>query len=181
MRKRFALLGLAVAAIVAAAASYAVASTGSSGSAATFVVKTPGKELFLVNKEAADTVHFSPGTIRVPSGSSVTFWKTDKGDEPHTATISTKAGLPKSFTSPCPACRIASGHLKNPKAENSPIKTYVLDKGQPGFDTVGDSVALAAKGPHAKYTVTISAPAGTTLYYVCAVHPWMQGKIVVTS
>ena len=26
-----------------------------------------------------------------------------------------------------------------------------------------------------------SAPAGTTLSYVCAVHPWMQGSIVVTS
>jgi len=32
---------------------------------------------------------------------------------------------------------------------------------------------------HSKTTVVISAPAGTTLYYMCAVHPWMQGKIVV--
>ncbi|MGI8421234.1 MAG: cupredoxin domain-containing protein [Gaiellaceae bacterium] len=25
----------------------------------------------------------------------------------------------------------------------------------------------------------VSAPAGTTLYFLCAVHPWMQGKIIV--
>jgi hypothetical protein len=25
----------------------------------------------------------------------------------------------------------------------------------------------------------VSAPAGSVLYFVCAVHPWMQGKIIV--
>jgi plastocyanin len=105
----------------------------------------------------------------------------DHGGDDHTVTISTKAGLPTSFESPCPACRVAAGHLKNPNNPGAGIKTYVLNKGEPGLDTVGDSIALAPKGTHAKYTITISAPAGTTLYYVCAVHPWMQGKIVVTS
>jgi hypothetical protein len=55
----------------------------------------------------------------------------------------------------------------------------VLDKGQKGFDTRGDSLFLAPAGPHKRATVVVSAPAGTTLYYVCAVHPWMQGEIVV--
>jgi plastocyanin len=179
MRKRFALIGLAAAAVVAAGASYAVASTGSAHHAAVVVVKTPGSELFILNKEAADTRHFAPGTITVHSGDEVTFWKTDKGMDPHTVTLSTKAGLPHSFQSPCPACQIASHHLKNPNNENSGVKTYVLNAAQPGFDAVGDSIALAPQGPHSKYTVTISAPAGTTLYYVCAIHPWMQGKIIV--
>jgi hypothetical protein len=38
-------------------------------------------------------------------------------------------------------------------------------------------VALA---PHKTAKVVISAPAGTTLYFLCALHPWMQGKIVVS-
>ena len=46
--------------------------------------------------------------------------------------------------------------------------------------TLGDSIALAPKGPHKTATVVVSAPAGTTLYYVCAIHPWMQGEIKVT-
>jgi imidazolonepropionase-like amidohydrolase len=51
---------------------------------------------------------------------------------------------------------------------------------QPGFDVEGDSVVLAPKGPHKTEKVVVSAPPGTTLYYLCAIHPWMQGKIVVT-
>jgi len=27
----------------------------------------------------------------------------------------------------------------------------------------------------------VTAPAGTTLFYICAIHPWMQGIINVTS
>jgi hypothetical protein len=28
--------------------------------------------------------------------------------------------------------------------------------------------------------IKVTAPAGTTLYFMCAVHPWMQAKLVVT-
>jgi hypothetical protein len=29
-------------------------------------------------------------------------------------------------------------------------------------------------------SIPVSAPAGTTLHFICGMHPWMQGKIVVT-
>src|SRR2546430_1777864 len=93
--------------------------------------------------------------------------------------ISASGGSAERRRRSCKPCRIASAHLKNPKNENSPIKTWVLNKGADGFDVEGGSVAPAPKGVHSKTTVVISAPAGTTLYYMCAVHPWMQGKIVV--
>jgi hypothetical protein len=51
-----------------------------------------------------------------------------------------------------------------------------LNRLQPGLDTVGDSLVLPPKG---KVSAKISAKAGSVLYYVCAVHPWMQGKIIV--
>jgi hypothetical protein len=82
----------------------------------------------------------------------------------------------------CKACRLATGHLKHPRAEpgpTNPIVHWTLNKGQPGLDTVGDSIAIQP-GAHKRITVQVSAPSGTTLYFVCAVHPWMQGKIVVT-
>ena len=66
------------------------------------------------------------------------------------------------------------------KAKQGRGAHWVLNKGPEGFDEEGDSLALAPKGPHKSGTVVISAPAGTTLYYMCAIHPWMQGKIVVT-
>jgi len=180
MRKRYVLVLLAAFTGLTAGVAFAVAANGSSGP----IVKTPGGEIFKVNKEAGDTLHFAPAVITVTSGESVTFEKTDKGPDPHTVTIATsKAQLPRSFESPCKPCDAARGHLKNPKSQQgppqNPVAHWVLDKGQPGFDTFGDSVVLAPKGPHKSATVVISAPAGTTLYFVCAIHPWMQGKIIV--
>jgi plastocyanin len=70
-------------------------------------------------------------------------------------------------------------HKRRARAQNLP-RAGVLNKGPEGFDEGGDSLALAPKGPHKSGSVVISAPAGTTLYYMCAIHPWMQGKIVVT-
>jgi plastocyanin len=130
----------------------------------------------------AATFRWDPGTITVSSGSSLTFVHGTAPD-PHTVTLATKAQLPHSFNGPCVPCKIASGHVKNPNGPPGPgnIKAYILNKGQPGLDTVGDSIALAPKGPHSRATIVVSAPAGTVLYFVCAIHPWMQGKIVVTS
>ena len=105
--------------------------------------------------------------------------------EPHTLTIVKKSDLPKTSlqVENCKPCqRYATPHLKNPKAppdEHNPIIHWVLDKGQPGLDTVGDSIAIQQPGPHKSITVQVSAPAGSVLYFVCAVHPWMQGKIIV--
>jgi plastocyanin len=178
MRKRFYVLtglGFAVAAI---SAGLAVASaTGGP------IVRTPEQNIMVPNALEASTMHFEPGAVSVKSGGTVTFVNSES-DEPHTVTVVNRAELPRTQAQVenCAACRLALGHLKNPRdPENSPIKTYVLDKGAKGFDTRGDSVFLAPKGPHKRATVTVTAPAGTTLYYLCAVHPWMQGQITVTG
>jgi plastocyanin len=168
-------LAAAATAITLVVAGAPFAATRSSGP----VVKTPGMSVFVANQYVKDTMHFAPATIHVRSGDTVTFENTTK-DEPHTVTISTKADLPKSNDGPCKPCRIASAHLKDPNNPDKGVKTYVLNKGRPGFDVEGDSIVIAPKGPHKFAKVVISAPAGTTLYYVCAVHPWMQGEIVVS-
>ena len=140
---------------------------------------------FAPNRYIRDTMYFAPGTATVKSGQSVTFEYGEKSDEPHTLTIVKESDLPKTGAQVenCAPCqRYATAHLKNPKAppdQNNPIVHWTIDKGQPGLDTVGDSVAIQEPGAHKSITVKVSAPAGTTLYFVCAVHPWMQGKLVV--
>jgi hypothetical protein len=42
----------------------------------------------------------------------------------------------------------------------------------------GDSLLVDADHPVIK--ARVSAPAGTTLRFICAIHPWMQGKLIVT-
>ena len=142
MRKRYVLVLLAAFTGLTAGVAFAVAANGSSGP----IVKTPGGEIFKVNKEAGDTLHFAPAVITVTSGESVTFEKTDKGPDPHTVTIATsKAQLPRSFESPCKPCDAARGHLKNPKAPPGPtndIAHWTGDKGKPGLDGPGDSIAI---------------------------------------
>jgi plastocyanin len=82
----------------------------------------------------------------------------------------------------CKACGIASAHLKNPKSEPSdsnPIVHWTLNKGPAGLDEPGDSLAIFPQGSHKSISAKVSAAPGTTLYFLCALHPWMQGKIVV--
>jgi hypothetical protein len=48
----------------------------------------------------------------------------------------------------------------------------------PGLDQPGDSLLIDAEHPVTRARVT-AAP-GTTLRFICVIHPWMQGKLKVT-
>ncbi len=65
------------------------------------------------------------------------------------------------------------------------VKTPDVDKGEKGWDTSfddndkGDTWYTETKNE--SETRTVTADAGSTLYYFCIVHPEMQGSIGVTS
>ena len=169
-------LGAGVAALAAAPAALGAGAT----------IKTIETPKVAINKYLQIGLRFAPGTITVTSGSMLTLREVGKQDEPHTLTIVPKASLPKTVAQVenCAICqRLATPHLKNPKAppdENNPIVHFVLNKGAAGLDTVGDSIAVLPQGPHRSISIQVTAPAGTTLDFICAVHPWMQGRIRVT-
>jgi plastocyanin len=181
MRTRY-LLGLVgVLAVASVAVSTALASSGTGG--ATVKVKETVK--FAINKYIQDGLRFVPGTVTVSSGSTLVFTYSDKEQDPHTLTIVPQAELPRTLAQlngPCKPCRkYATPHLKNPHAPpgpGNPIIHWTLNQGQPGLDSVGDSLAIQP-GAHKRNSAVVSAPAGTVLYFMCAVHPWMQGKIIV--
>jgi plastocyanin len=183
LRKRY--LFSLVAAVGAAAVYASAALTATHASGVTILAKDSGVT-FSPNKYIQDNMAFSPGTAAVKSGQSITFkFGGAKSMEPHTLTIVKKSDLPTTGAQieNCKPCeRYATPHLKNPKAppdQSNPIVHWILNKGKPGLDVPGDSVAIQEPGAHKSVTIKVSAPAGTTLYFVCAVHPWMQGKIVV--
>jgi plastocyanin len=179
MRARF-LIGLVGLVLAAVAVNVALAARQDGG----VTVKAKETVKIAINKYIQDGLRFTPGTVMVASGSTLTFTYSDKEDEPHTLTIVNKADLPRTVAqvSQCKPCqRYATPHLKNPKAppgDKNPIIHWTLNQGQPGLDTVGDSLAIQS-GAHKRNSVVVSAPAGTVLYFLCAVHPWMQGKIIV--
>src|SRR6202012_427433 len=106
---------------------------------------------------------------------------------PHTFSLVTKGSLPKTpkarktcFT-PGKIC-MGIAHWYGLKGEEFP-KVPLVEAGGEGWDTMGtatkkgDSYFFGKKGEAVEQIVT--AKAGTTLYFMCAVHAFMQGSIKV--
>jgi plastocyanin len=143
-----------------------------SAGASPTTVSVRGGEQFVPNALIQSTFRFSPGRIHVSQGQSVTWVDRDRsGPEPHTVTIVDKADLPTDVEEvfECQVCGEAiDAHVSG--------NTQVVDVGGPGLDTPGDSLLLFDGG---SISAEVTAPAGTTLFYLCAIHPWMQGSITV--
>ncbi len=110
----------------------------------------------------------------------------NKTDEPHTLSLfvghalpHTQSGYKKCFSPRHPCLNIAKWH----KFDGQNIHKNPVQAGHTGWDkqgssakNKGDSVFFGNKSPK---TRPITAKAGTTLHFICAIHPWMQGKIKV--
>jgi plastocyanin len=185
------------------AGSFAVFSAGAGAARAAcgtpVVVKVVDSSAVKINKYFQMGMHFSPGKVTVQSGCKLTFEYDPSMPaamlamaDPHTLTIAAASSLPKTVdqVENCQAaCGPALGHLKNPKdpeeagSPANPIISWVLHAGKPTkqmtIGAVGDSIAIVPTRAHRAITVAVTAAAGTTLHFLCAVHPWMQGEIVV--
>jgi hypothetical protein len=108
---------------------------------------------------------------------------------PHSFSLVTKGSLPKTgqarkscFTPKHICLSIAKWHGFNPKTEK--ISIDPVEAGPEGWSTMGstskkgDSWFTEKKGDSLTQLVS-SQP--QTLYFMCAVHPWMQGKINVVA
>lgn len=105
---------------------------------------------------------------------------------PHTFTLVKKKLLPEISKKGIKGCfkdgvcvNIAKAHKVNFKKET--IGRKLVRAGKEGWDKSfgkrGDSRALFNEGE--TFSQKVSAKPGTTLYYMCLVHPEMQGKIKV--
>ena len=112
---------------------------------------------------------------------------------PHTFSLVTKGSLPKTpkarkgcFAPKHICLSIATWHGFNPKTEK--ITKNLVKAGPAGWSTMGNATGKTGdswfsgetkKGTHISQEVT--AEPGTTLYYICAVHPEMQGSVKVEA
>ena len=170
-------LTFAIAVAVASALGVGVSMAKVNGSTPT--VRALGDETFEVNALIQATFRFSPMVIDVPSGGTLRFIKQDNApDEPHTLSIVSQGQLPTDVEGVfnCGACnRILDEHFGG-----STPKLRVDPDGDGGLDTPGDSI-LILPGVNNSISQTVTAPPGTTLHFMCAIHPWMQGEIKVTG
>ena len=177
--------GLLVAAAVAGVGSAAAAGGGSK-------INITEKLTFKAGQYLQDNLRYGPATITVHSGSTLTIVNKvppNGNPEPHTFSVVTKSQQPLTqkrlaacnVLGPGSICRtLAIAHGVNPnQPPQGPPPNLVVNKGGTGIDAPGDSVFLA---PGFKtQALQITAKPGTTLYYMCIVHPWMQGKIKVVK
>jgi plastocyanin len=134
-------------------------------------VRTLGDERVVLNSMVQATLRFTPGMIKVASGGTVTWTHDDLTTAPHTITIVANppgASLDEIFA--CAECAAALA------AHSAGGFNPVVNVGAAGLDTPGDSLFLF---DDQSVTATVTAPSGTTLKYLCAIHPWMQGTIQV--
>jgi hypothetical protein len=131
---------------------------------------------FKKNKFFTDKSRFIPGTVVIRSGGTLTL--KNKSEAPHTFSIVQKSDLPNSLNKvlgcggPGTICEtIFNAH--QPDADGNPTKP-VVDVGAAGIDQPGDSVVL---NPKSSQKVTVSLAKGKSLYFMCAIHAWMQGVL----
>lgn len=133
-----------------------------------------------IGKSITDTLHFGPQAVQIKSGGTLTIVnKTDPAAKgPHSFSVVKKSQLPRTANQVenCAVCgEIAQAHGADPNSPAPPSK-LVVDVGAAGFDQAGDSIFIGSKG---STPIKISAKKGSVLYFLCAVHPWMQGKVLV--
>lgn len=143
-------------------------------------VRTLGDNIVQPNVKIASSLRFSPGPVTVKSGDTITWVHADDTEEPHTVTFGNQADLGDTFEEVF-GCGAPGGLCEQALAGHGAFGP-VLDAFGPGdaanpvVDEVGDSLLFFAGE---SITATVGAAPGSTLYYLCAIHPWMQGTVEV--
>ena len=133
------------------------------------------------NQYVSDAQYWDADSYDIKSGATVTL--RDKSTEGHPHSLSLIKKLPKTPAQimGCEACGpLMAAHEAN--QETGEVGKPVVEAGGEGFDTAGDKTAPGDSiylPPKGKVTFKVTAAKGTTLNFVCAVHPWMLAKIAV--
>jgi hypothetical protein len=142
---------------------------------------------FKINRWVKDQMRWNRDVYRVRTGGTITIVNNAAMEGPHTFSVVAKKDLPRTAQqiNNCRICMtIAQEHGADPNSE-APPKYMFTENGtgtntKPDIDQPGDSVFIP---PTNGYSITlhVTAKAGTVLNFLCAVHPWMQAKIIVTK
>jgi hypothetical protein len=187
MRVRKVLLWSAVGCVgVAVMAGAALAGHRTASSVTTIKAVAPPPK-FEINRFVQSTVRWDKDVYKVPSGGTLHVVNLAADEGPHTFTVVAKSDLPLTLNAlfQCSICeKLGKAHGADPNS-NAPPKFPFLENGvgqakPPRVDRPGDS-GVTGKGKKGEsINLTVTAPAGTKLYFMCLIHPWMQAEVDVT-
>src|ERR1700755_613676 len=166
-------------AAVAALSVFAVAAGPAVAAPKKNTITAVGGTKVKANAYVQDAQHWDADAYTVKSGDTVTLRDKSTEGQPHTLSLIKKLPKTPAQIMGCEACGpLMEAHQANP--ETGEVGQALVEGGGAGFDTGGDKSAAGYSiylPPKGKVTFKVTAKKGTTLSFVCAVHPWMLGTI----
>jgi hypothetical protein len=169
---------------VVAAASSAAFAAGSAPSKVT--IKQKQSLNIKPNRYLQDGLRWDKDVYTVKSGGTLHVVNTAADEGPHTFTVVKESDLPKTGkqVERCSICeKLSKAHGADPNSD-APPKFQFLENGvgqatAPSVDRPGDSGITGEGKKGESIDLKVTAKAGKTLYFMCLIHPWMQGKVTV--
>jgi hypothetical protein len=159
--------------------------TASAAPRAKATIKAVSSFRFKINRYVQDGLRWNRDVYAVRSGGKVNVVNSEGQSGPHTFTVLAKKDLPRTLRTlfNCRACNeLTRAHGANPDSEEPPrfpfLENGVGQDTPPNLDRPGDS-GLVEPRRGASISFDVTARAGTTLYFICLIHPWMQAKLQV--
>jgi hypothetical protein len=169
---------------VAAAGAVAGRSTHSSVTTIKAVTSMPKVS---INRYIQDELRWDKDSYTVKSGGTIHIVNDAADEGPHTFTVVLAKDEPKTALQVvnCKICEaLGKAHGADPNS-NAPPKFPFLENGvgqktPPKVDRAGDSGVTGQGKKGESIDLKVTAPPGTTLKFICLIHPWMQAVLKVT-
>lgn len=182
-RMKLTVVGLAVCLLLGVAG---VATATAAGPARTTIKSTTSFK-FKPNRYIQDGLRWAKDSYTVSSGGTLHVVNGDGSEGPHTFTVLAKKDVPKTARTlfGCRACnQLTRAHGADPNSEAPPrfnfLENGVGQNTPPSIDRPGDSALVGERGRKGEFIdLKVTARAGTTLSFICLIHPWMQAKVEV--
>jgi hypothetical protein len=178
------LTAVAVASVVALCAMGVATAAGAAPARVT--VRSITSFRFKPNRYIQDGLRWNKDSYAVRSGGTVHVVNGDGSEGPHTFTVLKRRDVPKTLRTlfSCRACaKLTRAHGADPDTEAPPrfpfLENGVGQQTPPQLDRPGDSGVTGSGRKGESIDFHVSARAGTTLYFICLIHPWMQSKLLV--
>jgi hypothetical protein len=174
-RRKYARSGLAAAVAVVAAAIAVPAMAAAPPAKVTQT--TVGGVKFVPNRLIGETLHFKLDKFAIQKGGTLTL--VDKTKAPHSFSLVKKTQVPRTARGVeacekgvCGQLAVDHGAINPVTGEFQDPTVPLVNKGKDGFNQPGDSVLIPPGGK-----VKVKVTSGQSLYYICVIHPWMNGAI----
>jgi plastocyanin len=186
MSHRKLISGVAALSLVLGGSGVALAAKGSAAPSKV-TIKVSQKLKMKPNRYIQDGLRWDKDVYKVRSGGTLHIVDTVVTEGPHTVSIVKKSQLPRTIgqVNNCRVCAtigIALGF--DPNNEQAPPKFQYVENGvgsatPPNVDRPGDTGLTGPGKKGESIDMKVTAKKGSTLYFLCAIHPQMQAKIIV--